>query len=546
MSFWQNLRDQLLNLWNRWSLSQRVGFSAAAVACIAAVVGTMIWATQPEYVVIARNRETGQIFDIAGILDTEKIPYEINVSSTAISVPTAQVNEAHMALKDLLHPEEISQAKSSGFPMFQSPRAEEDQRLRDLEARVQRMIKNIRGIESATVNISAPEKSPFAEDKVTVTAAVLVVTRSDTRMTNLLADHVINLVARSVPDLDPDNVVVSDNVGRQFSRQTSANTQIEDNLKIERDIERELEMKAQSAVNAFAGVRSKIVVNANIDFTKQTLSSTLYDPEKTAILSESTQSMKTKNGTPQPVGVAGTGSNVAANATPPASSTADTQESNSENTYAASETRETLEKHGGDIKKLTVSAVVDLSDVAPAPAAPGTPAAPALDDTAIEELIRGAIGEGSENKDEIFVHFGKVAPTDDLAIPTAAPIGIEQWIPLAQYVSLGLGALVAFVMGLLMIKRMKPIVIKETVGPGIPLADARRLASVSEQAKAHPELVANILSAWLNEQETLASADKTPPPTSPTTETPRGSRGASVPKSSTTSPQGVSQERRAA
>ena len=70
-----------------------------------------------------------------------------------------------------------------------------------------------------------------------------------------------------------------------------------------------------------------------------------------------------------------------------------------------------------------------------------------------------------------------------------------------QSVSLGLAATLAFLIGMMLMKRMKPIVITETVGPGIPLADARRLAALSEQAKAHPEIVANVLSAWLNEQE---------------------------------------------
>ena len=48
---------------------------------------------------------------------------------------------------------------------------------------------------------------------------------------------------------------------------------------------------------------------------------------------------------------------------------------------------------------------------------------------------------------------------------------------------------------------MKPIVISEATGRGIPLADARRLAAISAQAKANPDVVASIVSAWLNEQE---------------------------------------------
>lgn len=550
MSFWQNLRDQLLNLWNRWTLSQRIGFSAATVACIAAVVGTMVWATQPEYVVIARNREPEQIFEIAGILDTEKIPYEINVSSTAISVPTTQVNDAHFALKDMLHPEEVSQAKSSGFPMFQSPRAEEDQRLRDLEARVQRNIKNITGIENASVSISSPEKSPFTTESAPVTAAVLVKMKSGVKLSKQIASNVIRLVAKSVPDLKQEDVIVTVADGQQFDLQASSNSELEEQIRIRRDIEDELQMKAQSVIDAIAGVRSKITVTADVEFTKQKSTVTKYDPDNRGILSEISEIRQSKNGTPQPLGPAGTASNVAPAANPASGGFGDMKESTTNNTYAPGTEEQTLEKYIGDIRKLSVSAIVDITDASKDAAAagttPGSPAASTLDETTIEDLIRGAIGEGSLKEDEIFVHIDRVAPEDALT-PTAAPVAFEQWMPIAQYVSLGLAALIAFVMGLMMIKRMKPIVIKETVGPGIPLADARRLASVSEQAKAHPELVASILSAWLNEQETEEPAGKTPPPTAPTPETPRGNRGASVPKSATTAAGlGKSQERRAA
>ncbi|MFO0976929.1 MAG: flagellar basal-body MS-ring/collar protein FliF [Planctomycetaceae bacterium] len=536
MSFWQNLRDQLLNLWNRWTLSQRIGFSAATVACVAAVVGTMIWATQPEYVVIARNREPGQIFDIAGILDTEKIPYTINVSSTAISVPTSQVNDAHLALKDMLHPEEVAQAKSSGFPMFQSPRAEEDQRLRDLEARVQNALKDVKAIESAKVSISSPEKSPFADQNSPVTASVIIRPASGVQMTNMIANSVINVVARSVPDLKPENVVVTDSEGRQYDLQKGMNSAVEENLKIRRDIERELKEKAETVLGRIEGVRSVVTVTATMDHDKKTQRRLLIDDEKKAVIGSTTKTSQYKGIAPQPQGPAGVTGNTAPG-TPTSSASGDTKDTESEEEYLPSQTEETLTSAGGSILRLSVAAVVDLSGMA---------AGNTLDETDIEDLIRSAIGSTSSGKDEIQVVLAKVAPTDNVAVPTAAPIGLEQWIPLAQYISLGLGALVAFVMGLLMIKRMKPIVIKETVGPGIPLADARRLASVSEQAKAHPELVANILSAWLNEQEAEAASDKNPPPTAPVKDTPRGSRGASVPKSATTSPAASSQERKAA
>ena len=173
----------------------------------------------------------------------------------------------------------------------------------------------------------------------------------------------------------------------------------------------------------------------------------------------------------------------------------------------------------GKILRLTVSAFVDLgNDVAPAD--PANPAAPVPTTTPlkledIETIVKNAVGFDDTRDDAITVVEAKLN-AEVLDDPVATGFRWEQWQPLLQSISLGLAATLAFLIGLMLMKRMKPIVITETVGPGIPLADARRLASISEQAKANPEIVANILSAWLSEQDrepaTLTSTPAAPIP----------------------------------
>ncbi|MFN9721443.1 MAG: hypothetical protein ACK58L_22315, partial [Planctomycetota bacterium] len=80
MAFWNSLKEQMLALWNRWTIAQRVGFSIASLTCLAAVIGTMIWASQPDYVVLVSNLPSSRIAEIAGKLDTEKITYKLNIS----------------------------------------------------------------------------------------------------------------------------------------------------------------------------------------------------------------------------------------------------------------------------------------------------------------------------------------------------------------------------------------------------------------------------------------------------------------------------------
>ncbi|MCA9067157.1 MAG: hypothetical protein KDA96_29060, partial [Planctomycetaceae bacterium] len=73
MEVFETLKQQLMTLWQRWTMAQRVGISAAAAACVAAVVGTFIWATRADYVVLANSLTPQRAAEIAGVLDTEQI-----------------------------------------------------------------------------------------------------------------------------------------------------------------------------------------------------------------------------------------------------------------------------------------------------------------------------------------------------------------------------------------------------------------------------------------------------------------------------------------
>ena len=167
MAFWITLRDQLLALWNRWTIAQRVGFSAATVACVSAIVGTMIWAAQPDFVVIAGQLTPQRATEIAGILDTEQIRYSLNFSGSAVSVPSSDVAKARMALASILSPENEADMPAAGlFPG--SPGEEEDRRRAGLEKQIERAIKSIRGIVSATVKIAERSAVPAAKNNSTI------------------------------------------------------------------------------------------------------------------------------------------------------------------------------------------------------------------------------------------------------------------------------------------------------------------------------------------------------------------------------------------
>ena len=522
MAFWLSFKEQALKLWESWTLSQRTAFSAAALACIGAVLGTVVWASQPDYVVIASQLKPSESAKIVGLLDTDKIGYKLNFSGSAVSVASSDVATARLALKDVIDTEEdddLDGAGSSPIPFMSDAGSIDDRRRAAMEKRVEKSLLQINGIQAATVSISRPEQSPFAVEQSPVTAAVVIQPAARTQISPQTAYTIISVVARSVPGLVNSNIILTDTSGRQIGSHEGISGDLGMQLEYRQRVEADLSHKAERLLATASGVQAKVQVNAEIDFTKQTRVGTKIDPEQKATRTESIVSSQQDAGAAPPVGVPGAATNIPADTNQKQSTGGKYKNEQIDAEYDYSSTSEEVTMIPGKILRLTVSAFVDLgNDVAPAD--PANPAAPVPTTTPlkledIETIVKNAVGFDETRDDAITVVEAKLN-AEVLDDPVATGFRWEQWQPLLQSISLGLAATLAFLIGLMLMKRMKPIVITETVGPGIPLADARRLASISEQAKANPEIVANILSAWLSEQDrepaTLTSTPAAPIP----------------------------------
>ncbi len=539
MAFWNTFRDQLLALWGQWSAAQRVGFSGAAFACVAAIAGTMIWAAQPEFVVIASHLTPQKSAELVGVLDTEQIGYELNFSGSAVSVASGDVAAARLALRDELSPEEESDPDSGSLMPLGSPRDEEDRRRLALEQRVAKAVAQIRGIRTVTVQISRPDATPFAVEQSPVTAALVIDPKPGEPISSAIAHSIIAIVARSIPGLTTDNIVLTDTSGRQFGSNESIQSELGWQLDFKHRLETTLSTNAETLLASMQGVKAVVRVTADIDFSEQTKTSNTYDPDAKVKGRESIHTTeqdgpvrRADGSTRQPTGNAGVASNLPVDANPESGTSGKFKNEQIETEYDNSVINEQIRNVPGKILRLTVAAVVDLTPSVSTladPNAPPVPEVPALQQKQVEDIIKQAVGYDISRNDEVQVILAPLQTvTDDSVLPVGGVVW-EQWQPMVQSISLGLAALVTCVMALMLIKRMKPIVIRETLGPGIPLTDARRLAAISEKAKAHPAVVASILSAWLNEQERPADGQPDEP-AEPRTKPP-GSAGAAVSKS---------------
>ena len=511
MELFTTLTEQLKALWGNWSTSQKAGISAAAIGCVVAVIGTLYWATRPEYVVLASNLSPHQAAEIKGLLETAQIDTQLNFSASAISVPSSQINEARLAIRDVIEPLPTTDNSLGGaFPG--SPRAENDRMLRAKEQRIARSIEGIRGIRQANVHISQPERSPFTVEQSPTTASILITPSGSGMMSASTAESVVSLVARSVEGLLPENITLIDSVtGRELSMTDGITSSMSDQFEYQRRIELSLASKAESMLARILGEGKALVrVTADIDFTEKTTTERSFDPDGKVKIRETTEMESQTGGNPASGGPVGTSAYISgqANQNGSAASTYKTErlETDYDNASIDAITRNTP----GTITRLTVAAVVDLT---PPEVPEGETPPPTLQQAQVEGIIKQAVGFDTLRNDELEV----VVAALESPLVEEAPIGDlvstwENYEPLVQPILVGLGSVVAFFMGLSILKKIRPVVVTPDPEPQMSLGDLQRLASLSDQAKQNPEIAATILKTWLgdNGEEPETDTDSSP------------------------------------
>ena len=371
-------------------------------------------------------------------------------------------------------------------------------------------IKRLKPIESARVHLGIPNPVPFARDRKEKTASVTIQMRAGQVLSRKLANAIISTVANGVEGLDPARVNLTDTEGNQFDFEQAANGGA-GHLEYQTRLERELAHKAESMLDALLGPgRSVVRVTADIDFTKKVVSQKRFDPKSKVIESEKTITTKGTAEDPLAMGAAGAASNLGN-----AGGQMGTREivSNSEErdvTYRNGEIIEESTAHPGQVKRLSIAVMVQLTEDEPVaaegeavaqPAAANPPAQPPISIEDVESIVQKAVGYDPKRLDEIEVVSVPKLVSDniDLTQLIQPPSAIETWMPLIRNISLGVAALVALFLGLLTLKRIKPIEINNAEPvQGMSPQRARQLSELAVLARKNPELLSSIMSAWMN------------------------------------------------
>lgn len=387
-----NPSEALTRILNSLSLQQKVVIGGTAVITFILLILLVTFLNEPTLTPLYSDLAQDDASKVVEFLSSQKIPYKIEDNGKTIKVPKDKLHETRLALAG----KGIPTSGTIGYELFdKSTMGMSDfmQKLnykRALEGELARTILGQEGVEGARVHIVFPERAIFRDEQQAPTASIVLKLSDSQSISKTKALAIVNFVASAVEGLSTHNISLIDTKGRLLWKEDDENSISFSSTKqyeIKNSVENYLVQKAQSMLDNVLGYGNAIVqVNAELNFDQVEKTMELFDPESQVVVSE--QVLKTEN-----LGktIGDTSSQVSENIT---------------TNYEISKTVQRVVEGTGNIKKLSVAAVInDIAKPVTKDNVTETKYVPRSTEqlNKLENLIRNAIGVDEERDDQFSI-----------------------------------------------------------------------------------------------------------------------------------------------
>jgi len=440
-----------------------VGLAAA----VAAGLTIALWWRGPSYSLLYANLGAEDEAQIAQALDAAQIPYRLQPGSNAIEVAADRLTDARLKLAGQGLPESgggfAALDKDPGFGVSQF--VENARYQHALETELARTIASLRPVEAARVHLAVPRQSAFVREHHGASASVFVQLKAGRRLEQQQVQAIINLVASSIPELEPGQVTVVDQQGRLLSTPDGHDefSLREQQFDLAHRLEDDYRQRVETLLAPLVGagrVRAQVVAQMDMSVTEEAREQ--YRPDSQIVRSEQTSEQTTRDGggaqgvpgalsnQPPPAGVATTPpANTAATAGAQANATSGangTKPAGAANTGAPAAgalslpatdntSKETTRNYeidrtlaytrqpAGKLKRLTVAVLIDDAHTVDKDGKPHTVALTAQQLDHVTQLVKDAVGFDESRGDVVNVVNSSfteepAAPAGDLVAPS--------------------------------------------------------------------------------------------------------------------------------
>ncbi len=371
----QNALVQLRERWNQLPRHARVALVGGVVGLLTLLTALAFWASSPTYTTLYTGLSPADSAAVVQALKEQNIPVRTRGSGSVIEVPEAYAEQARLELaaKGLPKTGAPGYARLERTP-FGMTQAMEQTTLRiALEEELQNTIRHLEPVESARVHITPGNDSPFADSRTEPTASVVVALKPNATLTREQVRGIVHLVCHSVEGLKPENVTVVDAEARPLWQGGDQYAVDHELLRTRREAERayaeELRRQLQQHLDRVLGPgKSSIVVQAELNLDKEEIQAQRVeplDPNRAAVVSETTETERLTGNPPVAGGAAGIAGNRAEtplypNAPLGGSIGEYTREDRIRN-YELNKQVEHIIRAPGRVERLSVAALVDES-----------------------------------------------------------------------------------------------------------------------------------------------------------------------------------------
>ena len=400
---------------------------AAAVAAGFAIV---LWSQQPGYTMLYGDMTSSEAAEVADALRSAGVEFKLDRSGNVL-VPESDLHAARMQLAG----QGIAAGGASSIQALESDFGQSQflERARyqnALETELGRTIASLGSVREARVHLALPRQTAFLRDQKDVSASVLLHLFRGRSLEPGQASAIVNLVAASVPDLQPKNVTLIDQYGSLLSSgdRSDLDQQATTQFNYTRRIEDDLKTRIENLLTPLVGSgRVRAQVAADMDFTVEEAATESFTSGQNNIISERVNEQNRLANDDTAAGVPGALSNQ-----PPTAATTGTPAANEEGTeqtvnisqdratnYQPNRELRYLRNQPGQVRRLSVAVLVDASPVE------GETTSTPLSDADIERytaLVKEAVGFSEARGDTVVIMNEAFRTPAEIQTPEAPPI----------------------------------------------------------------------------------------------------------------------------
>jgi flagellar M-ring protein FliF len=371
----QNALTRFRERWASLPRTTRIALISGVVGLLALFVALGFWASTPTYTTLYTGLSPADSAAVVQALREKNIPVRTSGGGSVIEVPEARAEEARLELASKGLPKTgapgYARLEKTPFGMTQSM---EQTTLRiALEEELANTIRHLEPVESARVHITPGNDSPFADSRTEPTASVVVALKPNATLTREQVRGIVHLVCHSVEGLKPEQVTVVDAEARplwQGGDQYAVDNEL---LRTRREAERayaeELRRQLQQHLDRVLGPnKSSVMVQAELDLDKEEVQAQRVeplDPNRAAVVSETTATERLNGNPPVAGGAAGIAGNRAENpmypAAPLGGGGGEYNREDRVRNYEINKQVEHIIRAPGRIERLSVATLVDES-----------------------------------------------------------------------------------------------------------------------------------------------------------------------------------------